>query len=462
MHRELSDIHEALWDPERLMVRLPPGVAPGVDLSELELHSVRETALAAFFDLDGGRVERAAAALREVLALQHELSEWPWSGAFPTTAEQPQPPGTDAIEWVHYDPNWRQFLGCILLLTRLVHGDDLPGDVASGIDRAVDRCVFGEPLGRIAPAYTNPNLMHAWLRGFVEPEAGIAHATLIAERVRRLGDVDEYNSPTYDGIDLFALALWVQHPPAPEYVPLGEELLDRLCARISALYHPGLAAVCGPHVRAYGLDLQSYVSLLGIWLAIAGEPPARVLPPRLSEHTDHVHDLFFLPVFERVRGPVVERLRTDPVDEPRAWRQEFGTAVANSVMRSDRALGWEHGRRPTSSASQYVPFVAHVEHVGRVATLGLMLPDGTGAADCVAITPDRFQVMLHAEQAPVGIRVLSNEPFTPVDDGYRTGPYLVTLAPRTSEFAILPVLHGFELRAAWAERTTALRITIER
>jgi len=457
MHREYAAIHESLWDADRRMVSIAPGLAGASGL-----HSVRETALGAFLDLDAGRVDRACAALREVLALQHELSSWPWSGTFPVTAEQPQPPGADAVEWVHYDPNWRQFVGCILQLTHLVHAAVLPPDVAAGIERAVERCVFGEPLGRIAPSYTNPNLMHAWLRAFVEPDAGVGHATLIAERFRRLGDVDEFNSPTYDGVDLFALGLWVVHPPRPEFALMGEELLDVMCERINTLYHPGLGAMCGPHMRAYGLDLQAYVSLLGMWWAIAGEPFDRVLPKRLDVHADHVHDLFFLPLFERAAAPVVSRLQARPVDEPRSWRQAFGGATASSVLRGDRALGWEHGRRHTFSLRRYMPLVAHVEHVGRVCSMGLMLPDGTASADCVAITPERFQVMLLADQAPVGVRIVASEPFAPTAGGFRSGPFVVTLPPDTSGFAINPVPAGFELDASWSVTGTAVRITIER
>ncbi len=93
------------------------------------------------------------------------------------------------------------------------------------------------------------------------------------DRFERFGDVDEYNSPTYDGIDLFAFALWTAHPPTPTYERSGAAVLAHLGARISTLYHPRLGAMCGPYIRAYGLDLQRYVSLVGIWLHIVGESP---------------------------------------------------------------------------------------------------------------------------------------------------------------------------------------------
>ena len=228
------------------MDRFARGVVPGVDISSLNLHSVRETALGAFLDLENGITARAVTAIRNVLALQYPASDWPWSGTFPVTAEQHDPPGADAIEWVHYDPNWRQFLGCILALTVIHHEAALPDDVRNGIDDALSRCVRGEPETRIAAWYTNPNLMHAWLLGHVGQATGDAdliasgeqRAHQIMERFERFGDIDEYNSPTYDGIDLFALALWVAHPPTPTYERSGAALLAHLGSRISDALPP--------------------------------------------------------------------------------------------------------------------------------------------------------------------------------------------------------------------------------
>lgn len=97
----------------------------------------------------------------------------------------------------------------------------MPSDVTTAIDEALQRCVTGEPDDRIPRWYTNPNLMHVWLQGHVAATPGDrelrarAHNRLAGpmERLLRYGDVDEYNSPTHDGIDLLALGLWAMHPP---------------------------------------------------------------------------------------------------------------------------------------------------------------------------------------------------------------------------------------------------------
>ncbi len=235
-------------------MRVAPGVTPGIDLSSLSLHAVRETALGAVVDLRAGNVERAAVALDRVLDHQYVEAGRPWSGTFKVVAEEAAPPGDGAVEWYHYDPNWRQFVGCTLAFVVAEHGGGLPGALATRIEDAIGRCVAGEPPSRIPDWYTNPALMHAWLEAWVGARkgdqalvaAGEARLGRVTARFDRAGDVDEYNSPTYDGVDLFALALWSRFPPTPRFEAEGARLGAAIGARISALYHPRLRAICGP------------------------------------------------------------------------------------------------------------------------------------------------------------------------------------------------------------------------
>jgi hypothetical protein len=101
-------------------------------------------------------------------------------------------------------------------------------------------------------------------------ETGLARAESILQRFLSFGDFDEYNSPTYDGIDLFAISLWIAYPPTPRFQEAGTQMLNKLTARISSLFHSGLRNVCGPYIRAYGLEMDKYVSLTGLWLSMSG------------------------------------------------------------------------------------------------------------------------------------------------------------------------------------------------
>jgi hypothetical protein len=464
----LRAIHEELWDAERGMDRFARGVVPGVDLSSLDLHSVRETALGAFLDLEDGNTHRAVTAIRNVLALQYPASDWPWSGTFPVTAEQHDPPGADAIEWVHYDPNWRQFLGCILALTVIHHGASLPDDVRTGIDGALSRCVHGEPDRRIAPWYTNPNLMHAWLLGHVGRAtsdavmigAGEQRLRQVVDRFERYGDVDEYNSPTYDGIDLFALALWVAHPPTPTYERSGAAVLAHLGARISTLHHPRLGAMCGPYIRAYGLDLRRYVSLVGLWLHIADESPTSILPTTLDQDTVHVHDLYFLPVMLRLAPTVLDHLTLEAVTEPRQHVQRFGDVCAESRLRADLAVGWEYGRRHEASLDQYVPFTAHFAVDGRPSSIGVMVPDETAWIDVRRVDDLSFELRAAGRDGRVGLRIVTgSEPLISAGG--------VTLGPAEISFDVSPddITHrrtpiGSETHLIWNADEVVAGITI--
>jgi hypothetical protein len=415
--RALHALHDRLWDPHAELVRVAPGVNPDVDLSTWELHAVRETALGAVIDLRHGHPERAEAGLRRVLVNQYREAGVAWAGTFKVCAEEPDPP-SDAEAWFHYDPNWRQFLGCILAYTLERHAGDLPADLGIAVQDAIARCVGGEPPDRIPPWYTNPNLMHAWLESWIGVRAhdrdritaGELRLRRIVERFERHGDVDEYNSPTYDGIDLFAAALWVALPPTPRFADAGTELASGIGARLGALYHPGLAAICGPYSRAYGMLLDRYVSLAGQWLALAGADPTRVLPPRLDEHTVHVHDLYFLEIFDDVAAGVVQHIPIVDVDNPRRHEQRFTNVVAVSSLDESSAIGAERERVPTFAKDQYVPFTAHFVDNDTVVAVGVKPGGATSRLDVRADDERSATLVAHGADRVELVVVLSSEP----------------------------------------------------
>jgi len=452
------------------MDRYAPGVVPGVDIAALGLHSVRETALGAFLDLEDDNVERALTAIGNVLAAQYPESSRPWSGTFPVTAEQPAPPGDDAVEWVHYDPNWRQFVGCILAMCALHHGGELPVSTLEGIDAALLRCVRGEPATSIPPWYTNPNLMHAWLLGHVGERrgdatlraAGEARRAAIVERFERHGDVDEYNSPTYDGIDLWALGLWVTQPPAVGFRSSGAAILERMTRRISTLFHPRFGTTAGPYLRAYGLQPQRYVSLAGLCAHLAGERADSVLPATLDPDTVHVHDLYFLPVLARVAPAFTDRLALRPVTTERRQVQRFTDSVAESVLRADLAVGWERGRRHEASLDQYVPFSAHVLVDGEPAAVGAMVPPETAWIDVERVGDLDFVVRAAGRHASTGIRFVADRAPVAVGDRELTfGPVRVRFDHPPDDVVESATPVGWAVHVSWLASDARARCHVE-
>jgi len=399
---DLARVQAAQWDDQRGLLLVPPGTTPGLDLSALGLHTVRESALGALLDLQAGRSTRAVTALRNILDLQYDVPGQPWHGTFPVTAEQADPPA-DAIEWFHYDPNWRQFLGTILLVVVFDHSDVLPAELVDDLWAAIVRCAAGEPADRIPEWYTNPNLLHAWVQAQAGSHlgdgsmqaAGVNRARRSMDRLAAAGDVDEYNSPTYDGVDLLAAALWITFPPTPEFTDWGARLARTICTRVSTLFDPALGAVCGPYSRAYGIDLDRYVSLLGVWLTVAGA--GHVLPTDLRPETDHVHDLFFLTLVERLAASVDLPWDLRQVDQPRRHVQTIGQVTAISMLHPGRAVGWADGPVPAFATDQYVPFTVHTQHEAAAVSLAARPGPGCGLVTVTEVGGSRFGVSVDGE-----------------------------------------------------------------
>ena len=72
-----------------------------------------------------GDRDRAVRALGTVLDHQYDAPGQVWHGTFTLVHEIP-PPRAGARMWVDYDPNWRQFIGCTLLLVLRRLGDLVP------------------------------------------------------------------------------------------------------------------------------------------------------------------------------------------------------------------------------------------------------------------------------------------------------------------------------------------------
>ena len=264
--------------------------------------------------------------------------------------------------------------------------------------------------------------------------------------------------------------MWAAHPPTPAFEHAGRLVLARLGARISTLYHGGLGAMCGPYIRAYGLDLRSYVSLAGIWLHIAGEPSSSILPTALDQDTVHIHDLYFLPIMQRLAPAVLDHMALREMSSPRRHVQRFGDAGAVSLLLADLAVGWEYGRRHDDSLDQYVPFTAHFDVDGEPSSAGLMVPDETAWIDVRQVgdlgeVDDSGEVAFNVRAAGrgerVGLRIVTGTEAT-------VGAVRVTLGPVGINFEVPPdaivqkrTPIGHEIHVSWSVTEISARITIE-
>ena len=250
-----------------------------------------------------GDRERAADILRVVLDQQYHEPGKVWDGTFRRTPAEPEP-GANAVMWRAYDPNWREFVGTTLAIVLLEYPDRIPAELRPRMIQAIDDAVAGETKqGRLAPTYTNPALMYGFLWSFAAERGGRPEWRTEAQKwqdtvyglYKQHDAFFEFNSPTYAGVDFFALALWRDYGFTKQMRARGEEMEAGLWRATADLYNANLRNISGPYDRSYGMDMQSYVSVTGVWLRTVLDADHAPLTGFDNTPVDHVDDLFFVP-----------------------------------------------------------------------------------------------------------------------------------------------------------------------
>jgi hypothetical protein len=297
---------DQFWDPQTKLIRAPAFPNPSSAEPALQPHFlVRESswyALGLLLRDKPGDRDRAAQILRIVLKEQYNEPGKPWDGTFRRTPEEPEP-DSNAVMWRSYDPNWREFIGTTFSIILNEYPDRIPADEAHDMMAAINHAVEGEiKQGRLLTSYTNIALMYGYLWNYAAVRGNrpdwVAPSVQWQESVYRLfkqyDAFPEYNSPTYAGVDLYALALWRDYGFTPRMRTMGSEMEASLWSAIADLYNANLRNISGPYDRAYGMDMQSYVSVVGLWLCTVLDEDHAPLP-KFDPPVDHVADLWFAP-----------------------------------------------------------------------------------------------------------------------------------------------------------------------
>ncbi len=308
LFQESMALDAEFYDEDVKLVRrphAPPFGHEGQTEPRSGFHLVRESswyALGLLVRDQAGDRKRAADILDAVLKQQYLAPDKPWYGTFRRAPEEQEPP-PDAVMWRSFDPNWRVFIGTTFEIVLVEYPDRLPPELVRRMYAAIDRGIEGEIAEkRLLPSYSNIALMYGALWDFAAGHNNRAdwkqQSSEWTESVYKLYKQDgaffEYNSPTYCGVDLYGLALWRSYGSTPRIRAIGSEMEAGLWQDVADLYQPELRNISGPYDRAYGMDMETYVSVDGVWMRTALDAKHAPLPP-ITATTDHVADVWLAP-----------------------------------------------------------------------------------------------------------------------------------------------------------------------
>lgn len=374
------------WDHTEHMVWNPPG-SLSADLEARQVHLVPNTAWLAYALLAAGDEaswNEGVAAIGALLALQYDAPGTVFHGTYRRFLESPDPPA-NPVMWEHYDPNWRQFVGTALAVILEDFADRLDGEggQVGAIEHSIGLACAGEPDRRISPSYSNPALMRAWLDSWYGRRVGDARlldrgrvfAAAIVADFDRFGAFDEFNSPTYYGIDVYALRLWRGFPPDPYFADHGERLENALWRSAGDFYHANLRNYCGPFTRSYNPDATRSVTLFSLWIWARLGREYAPLPSLDAPVVDHGHDLMAGALFARVadapHGDDLAGFRafgpTRQLHQELARGREVSAWIGPELMIGAEASGVDWG-----GWEQFMPATAHWQSAAGAATLWLV------------------------------------------------------------------------------------------
>lgn len=361
------------WDPSAGLLRMPDGIFYTYGRLDVAVHLVRETAWYALGlllrDADGD-VARARVALDTLLSYQFDASERPYHGSWYRSPHEPAPP-PDPVEWRDYDPNWREFIGVALAVVLLEYEARLPEDTVDRIEAALRRAIVGTLARGVPAVYTNIALMTVFLlqsggARFDEPNWQVEAERLADELVQRFmvhGTFDEYNSPTYYGVDLCALALWRSYSASPSLRAAGTAMEAALWRDIGEFYHADMRNLAGPYDRSYGMDMRSYAAGLGLWIWLS-TGSARAPFPELDRPFELAWDLAMAPLIAllgaRVPGEVLAHLQA--FQGERGVVREIAAAprrVATAWLGPQVMLGAQDASGSRRPSEQFHPVTVH-------------------------------------------------------------------------------------------------------
>ncbi|CAG7556354.1 unnamed protein product [Fusarium equiseti] len=282
-------------------------------------HETRSSAWYAFGLLarnKGHDVSEAEKIIRNIIAGQHKSPADEWYGTYQITPEEPLVGSTSypADIYNSWDPNWRGFVGTTFIMAleefpKLISKttQDLMLESLHNATKG-DEYRFGNldpKKDNLYPSYSNPAIMRAFMSGWTGrrlkesnmTRSGERYAKDIIDLFNRANTLSEFNSGTYTGVSLYGLTLWSKYLPKDSIMAKsGPEMIKHTWKAVGELWHPGMKNMAGPWDRAYGYDMNRYLSLMALWFwaFIGKENSSLISKPQVMSH---MADYAWAPLF---------------------------------------------------------------------------------------------------------------------------------------------------------------------
>lgn len=264
--------------------------------------------------------------------------------------------------------------------------DLLGPDLVSRIEDSLEIAAVGAmrrngsfPEGdNLTPAYTNPAVMRAWFVGWIGARRNNATFTDFANAqgnaIFELFTFDgqdvfsEYNSPSYYGLDVWALAGSIKYgAPNATISKHAPYMLTKMWDDVAAHYNPYLRNLVGPYDRAYSRDLMSNSVIINYFFwSLYGYGVGPHVP---KFEGDSLYDVAQGAALALVTDTVAEHISNTTAAHLQAsgpWEGEHfiekkvpewdGTSrIVTSWMSSSLMIGGQQVNETTNRGNQYVP-----------------------------------------------------------------------------------------------------------
>jgi hypothetical protein len=360
---------DARWDEQSALVRMP--VDRKYQGKVAETVAVRDSvwyAAGLFMRQNAGDVERALRIIETILTYQFNEPDTVYHGTFYRYPDEAHPPENPVI-WKDYDPNWREFICTVFIIFLLEFDSVLPEDLQTKMREAIRLAAEGSYERNVAAEYTNIALMSAFLLDYAGMAFNFATwrdtALELAQATHALFQrnktYNEYNSPTYYGIDLYALALWRQYGFSDIYRAMGAAMEADLWRDTAQFYHVSMRNLCGAYDRSYGMDMTDYIAVVGLWIAAAF--PREYAPlPDVDQPFEHAADYYFMPLV----GLLGVQIPADALPHFTAFQEERfierqiePNRTVSAWLSPNLMLGAEADNLNTSRTDQFHPATVH-------------------------------------------------------------------------------------------------------